>query len=193
MKRHALLIVLISFFLTSSAQVKILDSLHWNIGTSFATSSGYGSAITSWISPSLSYKVGKKFQVFGGVSLVNTTFIGIRPWTFENSISGWSGNLTDLVIYGGGRYAITPRLQLTGSAWKRIPLLQEPFPGNSSNSLYPSSRNQGLDIYLDYRIGKNVTIGAGFRYSQGSGAGFNDPFTPDPFRNSSSFSPAFGW
>jgi hypothetical protein len=192
MKRYTLLILLFSLSLSSAAQVKILDSLRWNIGTSFATSSGYGSAFTTWISPSLVYPLGKKFQISGGFSLINTTLVGVQPYYLESSVGKWSGNLTDLMIYVKGRYSITPNLDISGSAWKRVPLLQDPFPGNKS-ALPASFSGQGVDMYLNYRIGRSVSIGAGFRYSQRNGAVFNDPFTPDPFRSSGSFTPAFGW
>ncbi len=186
------LVILASLIMLSAAsfgQIKITDSLRWNIGTSFYTTSGFGSGLITWVSPSVRYKVGKNLSLFGGVSVINTTLFGAKPYFLhEGYLKGWSGNMTDLFIYGGGTYTPAPGWRITGSLWKQIPLLSEPLPGSSLQG-YPSRSGHGMDVYMDYRIGRTLTIGAGFRYSQGANPFAPDPFGSDPFRSGGFFSP----
>lgn len=146
-------------------------------GTSFSTAGRYGSALTSWVTPSVSYPLGKRFSIHGGLSLVNEYFDGVRP-LYGATEAPYSGNLTSAIIFIDGRYQLSRRLTLSGGAYKQIPLLED-SPGNSP--FYRQDR-QGYYLNAEYRVTDHFHIEAGFGYSKGNSPYRTDPFCSDPFR-----------
>ena len=194
---HVLLIAFISIFsLAGNAQVSSTDTIptsattHTNyvlplhqlhvgvqVGTQFTTTSGYGSGLSTFLSPTLTYPVSRRFSVSGGISIVNTSLYGVKPWYSypeQKSVPGYSGNFTQATLWVSGQYMLSDRLTLTGTAYKTIDVLGDK-PG-----YYPFYNNnpQGAYLNVGYKIGNNMHIEAGFGYSKGS-YGYNyDPYNP---------------
>jgi len=176
---------------------------NFTIGTAFTTSSGYGSGLTSYISPSLSYRVSPRFTIRGGVTLSNTQLFDYQPWYMAESFQPYDANFTNALIWVEGTYMVTERLTISGAGFKEFTL--------TDNSPYynPYSDNNPYGVYLNatYRINDKMFIQAGFGYTRNTnpyrgspymgmpgyfGAPFpggalypspfnNDPFMQDPF------------
>ena len=170
------------------------------IGTQFSTSSWYGSGLTTFISPSISYLVSPRFSVRGGVTISNTALFNYRPWFSTEGSSTFDANFTKAVLYLEGSYRVTDKLTISGAGFKE-------FTISDNSSFYnPYSKNEPYGIYLnaDYKIAEGVHIQAGFGYTRGyspymgspmydpspfGGGSFNSsPFQRDPFHTG-----PFGW
>ncbi|MCK9423155.1 MAG: hypothetical protein M0Q38_11215, partial [Bacteroidales bacterium] len=107
------------------------------IGSQFTSISGYGSAITSFITPHFSYAVNKKLRIGGGISISNTNYFNIKSFTTGESLTRNNGNFTDATIFVDGQYLLNDRLTIYGSAFKQFPVTGDPLP---YNPYYPVSR-----------------------------------------------------
>jgi hypothetical protein len=204
MKRLVFIVILSLSVFVSNAQISATDTLkpgykagfkpnrsHFglSLGSSFATTSGFGSGLTTYITPTFSYDVSKRFRIGGGLSYMNTTLFNVHPYYGSESAAGISTNYSTAMIFVNGSYLVNDRLTIYGSAFKVIPLGENPLPYNPYS---PISKNgaQGVNVNVDYRIGENFHIQAGFGYSQGVNPYRASPFYSDPF-NQGAF-PAFG-
>jgi hypothetical protein len=151
-------------------------AFHVMAGTSFTTSSGYGSALQSFITPSITYPVAKRWTIGGGISFLTTNYFNARPYYGEQS-SSYSGNYTSAILFVNTHYQVTDRFSITGSGYKEIPISGEPYPYSSYLNT-GKSRMQGIDLNLQYRLGEHVFIQAGFGYHEGRYPGYYDPFAP---------------
>ena len=153
--------------------VSTLHKLHTGIqaGTEFFTTSGNGSGFSTFLSPTLTYPVSKRFLVSGGISIVNTSFNGYRPFYSFPEEKSWTGNITQATLWFSGQYQLNNRLTLTGTAYKTFTILGEK-PGASS---FYKINPQGAYFNVGYRISDNIHIDAGFGYSQGSSDTFGYP------------------
>lgn len=142
-----------------------LHKLHVGVqaGTEFMATSGYGSGFSTFLSPTLTYPVSTRFLVSGGISVVNTSLNGYRPW-YSPETNSFSGNITQTTLWVSGQYLLNDRLTLTGTAWKTID-----FTGNHSGN-YPvyKTNPEGAFFKVGYKVTDNFHIEAGFGYSQGS-------------------------
>jgi hypothetical protein len=166
-----------------------LHQLHVGVraGTEFMTSSGYGSGLSTFLSPTLTYPVSKKFEISGGISIVNTSLYGLKPYYSFPEEKSFTGNFTQTMVWVSGRYLLNDRLTITGTAYKTFDVTG----GNALNTSFYKSNPQGAYLNVGYKISDNVHIEAGFGYSQGShgysygcpGAGGFSPSGYDPFFN----------
>jgi len=152
-----------------SAEVPLLGlrasrtSYHLNVGATFA--GRYGSA--SYISPLVSYQVGKRFSVFGGMTYLRAVpgaAFMLTPAASDILPTGLAAT-NHYLLYGGGTYSLGPRLALTGSAWKDM------TPTNIISPYAGFNQGQGMSMRADYRLTENVTVSGGVRVSQGAAYG----------------------
>jgi hypothetical protein len=142
-----------------------LHQLHVGIqaGTEFMTTSGNGSGLSTFLSPTLTYPVSKKFIVSGGISVVNTSLYGFKPYYSFPEEKSYSGNITQARLWVSGQYLLNDRVTITGTAYKTIDIFGEK-PGNSS---FYRNNPQGAFLNVGYKISDNIHIEAGFGYSKG--------------------------
>jgi hypothetical protein len=151
-----------------------------SLGSEFTSVSGFGSGLTTRVAPTVSYNVSKRFQISGGISIATTNYFDVRSFYGDGTQAATSGNFTSATLFVSGSYLVNDRLTVTGSAFKMFPLTSDPLPYNPFN---PVSRNgaQGIDFNVGYRIGNNMHIQAGFRYTEGVNPYYNDPFGSSPY------------
>jgi hypothetical protein len=142
-----------------------LHKLHVGVqvGTQFSTTSGYGSGFSTFLSPTLTYPVSKKFIISGGISVVNTSLYGYKPWYSFPEGQSYTGNITQAMLWISGQYLLSDRLTITGTAYKTFDIFGEK-PGNSS---FYRNNPQGAYFNVGYKINDFMHIEAGFGYSQG--------------------------
>jgi hypothetical protein len=209
MIRRKTVILLVSFsflFVEGNAQFSRIDSipliagdahnytplplhkLHIGIqaGTEFMSTSGYGSGFSTFLSPTLTYPVSNKFLISGGISIVNTSLYGFKPWYSFPEEKSYTGNITQAMLWVSGQYLLSDRVTITGTAYKTIDIFGEK-PGNSTFYKY---NPQGAYLNVGYKISDYMHIEAGFGYSRGSnGYSFGNPYSPG--FGSSNFNPYF--
>ena len=170
------------------------------IGTQFSTSSWFGSGLTTFISPSVSYRVSPRFSVRGGLTIANTALFDYKPWFALEGSPTYDANFTKAVLYLEGSYQVTDRLTISGAGFKEFTIT------DNSNFYNPYSNNEPYGIYLnaDYKIAEGVHIQAGFGYTRGyspyMGSPMYDPspisggsFHPSPFQRNTFNNSPFGW
>ena len=153
------------------------------MGSTFTTSSGYGSGFTTFVSPRVTYPFTSRFRINAGVTYINTTLYGVRSYFPVSGEQTFNGNFSSILIYGSGEYLFNDRLSISGTVYKSFPLY------NDLNKSYPygNYNPEGAFMKVDYRIFDNVHIEAGFGYSKGINPYYNNPFSnsyspfPDPF------------
>lgn len=158
------------------------------IGTQFSTSSWFGSGLTTYIAPSLSYRISPRFSVRGGLVISNTSLFDYRPWFSAEGSPSYNANFTQAIIYLEGSYRVTDKLTISGAGFKQFTVT------DNSNFYNPYSRNEPYGIYLnaDYKIAEGVHIQAGFGYSKGYSPYMGSPlYNPSPFSGGSFYSSPF--
>ena len=144
---------------------------HVTLGSSFSFSPGYGSAFSTYVSPSLVYHATKRFSLNAGVTLMNTTLFNYSPYSvLEQGYMG-NGNFTSALLYVSGQYQVTPNLWLNGTVFKEFPLTT-----TSPQNPYANSKFQGGSFDLMYKVGEHMMIQAGFSIINTNRPMYYDPF-----------------
>ena len=150
---------------------------HVTAGMEFSTSSGYGSGFTEYVIPTVSYPVGKKFMISGGLAIANTNYFNARPLFSGDLFQPYSGNYTSLTVFASGTYFVNDRLTISGAFYKEIPvsgksLIYSPYS--------PISRqgSQGFNVNVQYKLGEHFFIQAGFQMNQNRNPYDVNPYAP---------------
>ncbi|WP_019947986.1 hypothetical protein [Hymenobacter aerophilus] len=134
-------------------------------GTTFA--GRYGAA--SWLSPTVSLPLSQRFAVFGGLTYLRTTPGAAFAPLAENGQRLPLAGTNRLLIQGGGQYALSERLLLTGSAWKDLtPAGQLGQLGVNPYAGFGGNLGQGVNLRADYRVTEHFSVSGGVRVSNGA-------------------------
>ena len=203
MKRLLLFFPALILSLACLAQVEATDSApssaisrppvkKWNYGVqlgSMATfSKEYGSGFSTFVSPHVTWNSSNRFSVTAGFSLVSTTLSGYKPWYLLESGKEYSGIYSQALLYVTGQYLLSKNLLLNGSLYAEIPLT-----GNTFSNPYLTTGFKGMSMDLQYQIGENATIEAGFNYLNGQSPFYSDPFNQYESSFSDPFQPGNSW
>ncbi|MFD2786011.1 hypothetical protein [Hymenobacter rubripertinctus] len=126
----------------------------------------YGSA--TYLSPSVSLPLTQRFSVFGGVTYLRTMPGAAYAPLGEAGQRLPLAGTNRLLIQGGGQYAVSARLSLTGSAWKD--LTPAGLPGVNPYAGFGGNLGQGVNLRADYHITENFSVSGGVRVSNGATA-----------------------
>ena len=207
MKRLPVLAFMFFLMTTAYCQVSPGDSVAGNgqhffqpkkfgygltLGSQFTSVSGFGSGLSTYVTPHFSYNLNKRLSVGVGISIIQTNYFNTRSYAPNELTASGNGNFTSALIFVDGQYIVNERLTITGSAFKQFPITHDPLPYNPFN---PVSANgaQGIDFNVGYKVGNHMYIQAGFRYSEGLNPYYRDPFNRNPFMNESfGTPPGFG-
>ncbi len=146
------------------------------LGTSFSTDFNRGFAFTTFVSPELRYKVNDRLTIRGGVSLANTEY-GNSLMYSPYGYSRYSGNVTQGTIYVSGDYMLSPKLILSGTAYKEFSINHR----GPETGINPAYDGKGLMMNLRFMPSENVTIDAGIEIYEGNNPyrnGFYNPYRP---------------
>lgn len=144
----------------------VSSSYQFNLQTGAFFNSGYGggSLFNSYVAPSFSKDLGKKFTLSAGAVISNSTFTDVTMISSEGTLKPYSGNLTNFTLYAAGAYQVNERLTVTGSAFKTI----NPAFNARLNPDKLRMEAQGMSFGFGYQVSENVHIGAEIRYQQGN-------------------------
>ncbi len=133
--------------------------------TNLSTGMSFGSFgninfMESYIAPSLSFPVNKKFSVTTGVSYSHTKINSLST-NEQNSVQSSAG-MNLMTVHAAGNYRVNERLTVGGSVYKTInPAFNARL--NSDALLYEA---QGGSFYLGYQVNDKLHIGAEVRMQQ---------------------------
>ncbi len=140
-------------------------------GAMFSSGFGGGSVFNTYVAPTFSQPLTKKFTLSAGAVIGNTMFTNTSILNNEGQFSNVSGNLTTFTLFTSGTYQVNDRLTVSGSAYKTI----NPAFNQRMNPKNLQMEAQGMSVGIGYKVGENMHIGAEFRMNQGS-SNFYQPY-----------------
>ncbi|MCX6282905.1 MAG: hypothetical protein NTW31_01510 [Bacteroidetes bacterium] len=160
----------------SRYQLKKPD-FHVTAGMEFSTSSGYGSGFTEYVVPTISYPLGKKFLISGGLAIANTNYFNARPFYSGDLFQPYNGNYTSLTVFASGTYFVNDRLTISGAFYKEIPVAGKTLSYSPYNPISQQG-SQGFNVNLQYKLGQHFFIQAGFEMNQNRNPYSINPYAP---------------
>ena len=158
------------------------DKLDFNFTamSSFSSFSSYGNVFSNTLSPSLNYKLSKRFSVQGGLSITHNYF-NAQNNESPYSIFPGTGHSTTATIWVRGNYLVNEKLSVSATGYKQFSILDK-----TDNPYYNINGidNKGLILDVNYNPSKNVHINARFEYHKGNRPYYNnywmgqDPISP---------------
>ncbi|KAA9339329.1 hypothetical protein F0P96_01505 [Hymenobacter busanensis] len=130
----------------------------------------YGSA--TYLSPTATYQLGNRLQLFGGITYLRTMPGAVFPGAGEAGRAVQAGT-NHYLLQGGGTYAVSPRLALTGSAWRDLSSPAGPVGVRVNPYAGFGNLGTGLNLRADYHITENFSVSGGVRVVQGATPGFS--------------------
>lgn len=147
------------------------------LGTSFSTNFNKGFAFSTMVAPELRYRLSEKFTIRGGASITNTEYgntLVFSPYGYNQ----FSGNISQGLLYVSGDYLISPKLLLTGTAYKEFSINH----GTTDDILRPGYDGKGLMMNLRLMPSSNTTIDIGAEFYEGNnpwrGGTYNPFYSP---------------
>ena len=147
-------------------------SYHLDAGMQFA--GRYGSA--SYLSPTATYQLTNRLRLFTGLTFLRTQSNFGYGYTGDKQLFPNSNINNHLLMQAGGTYAVSPRLALTGSAWKD--LSQRPYMPTVNPYAGFTNMGSGVNIRADYQITENFSVSGGVRVTQGAAPGYGSYGSP---------------
>jgi len=149
------------------------------LGTSFSTDFNGGHAFSTMVAPELRYKVNKRFTIRAGLSVSNTEYgntLVYSPYGYGR----FTGNITQGMLYVSGDYMISPKVILSGTAYKEFSIDH----GNPDNAFKPGYDGKGLMMNLRLMPSSNTTIDIGAEFYQGNNPWRGGTYNPfyEPMR-----------
>jgi len=139
-------------------------SYHLDAGMQFA--GRYGSA--SYLSPTATYQLSNRFSLFTGVTFLRTqSNLGYAyGYSAERPVAPNLNTNNHLILQAGGTYLVSPRLALTGSAWKD--LSKQPYMPTVNPYAGFTNMGSGVNIRADYQLTEHLSVSGGVRVTQGA-------------------------
>jgi hypothetical protein len=133
------------------------------LGTSFTTDFKGGHAFSTSVSPEIRYKLNKRFTLRGGLSVSNTEYGNTLVYS-PFGYTPYTGNITQGILYVSGDYIISPKVMLSGTAYKEFSIDH----GNPDNAFRPGYDGKGLMMNLRLMPSPSTTIEIGAEFYEGN-------------------------
>ena len=143
------------------------------LGTSFSTDFNKGFAFSTMVAPELRYRVNDRLTIRGGVSISNTEYGNTLVYS-PYGASRHSGNLTQGMIYVSGDYMISPKVILSGTAYKEFSMNHS----DPESSFSPGYDGKGLMMNLRLLPSDNMIIDIGAEFYDGNNPYRNGMYSP---------------
>ncbi|MFO7658568.1 MAG: hypothetical protein R6W78_16030 [Bacteroidales bacterium] len=135
--------------------------MNYYAGTGFSWSGLYGAAQGMHAGADGSFKINQSFRLSVGSFVRFSRYSNMPGFSAsEPGISQSAFNHATMGFYAKGDYLLTPRLTLTGIAFKEY----SPYQNKNINPLFLNTNREGVSFQLNYRIKENLHFGARFDY-----------------------------
>jgi hypothetical protein len=154
-------------------------------GTSFMYSKDFGSGTSTYIAPGLKYRFTPRLHLNVGVMFLNSNIVYNRymPFYSEPSVVFRTKPVNKILAYASADYLLSDRLTVSGSVVRDLSGSQG-YGANTTPSI------QAMSLRMDYKLTKNISVGAGMHMSQGgyfgspgSNFGYNPAYNYNPLFN----------
>lgn len=125
------------------------------------------------VSPEIRHRLGKRFTIRGGLSVSNTEYGNTLVYS-PFGINTYSGNITQGMLYVSGDYVISPKVILSGTAYKEFSINH----GTPDNAFNPGYDGKGLMMNLRLIPSSNTTIDIGAEFYEGNNPWRSGLFNP---------------
>lgn len=148
--------------------------------TSFTSFSRIGSVFNNTVSPSINYKVSRKFSVQAGVS-ISYNYFDSKKNEGPYSLYPGTGHSTIGTVWVRGNYMLTRDLSISATGYKQFSIWDK-----TDNPYYNINGidNKGIILDVNYSPSRNFNINARFEYNKGNRPYYNnywigqDPISP---------------
>ncbi|WP_146153669.1 hypothetical protein [Adhaeribacter arboris] len=142
---------------------KPVRKISYSMSAGAQFSPGWGSA--TYLEPSVSIPITKRFSGFASLNLISTYGMGYNWLGRENTTATFTPLRNQhLILHAGGNYRVTDRLRFTGSVWRDLSKNTMPTPVNR----YMPGGTNGMMFRAHYKVSDNFSISGGLRYSNGN-------------------------
>ncbi|WP_240935554.1 hypothetical protein [Hymenobacter sp. HDW8] len=149
---------------TTPSLLRSRVSYNLSAGATFA--GRFGSA--TYLSPTASYQVNNRLRLFTGLTYLRVLPGSVYARSSDNLLATTPMVTNHYLVQAGAEYALSPRVSLTGTAWRDFSNLP-PAPGIRGFS--GGNMGSGFNMRADYKITENISVSGGVRYSTGATPG----------------------
>ncbi|WP_261990312.1 hypothetical protein [Hymenobacter sp. BT188] len=149
---------------TTPSLLRSRVSYNLSAGATFA--GRFGSA--TYLSPTASYQVNNRLRLFTGLTYLRVLPGSVYARSSDNVLATTPMVTNHYLVQAGAEYALSPRVSLTGTAWRDFSNLP-PAPGIRGFS--DGNMGSGFNMRADYKITENISVSGGVRYSTGATPG----------------------
>ena len=157
-------------------------------GTSIGSGLNGGSAINTYVAPSIIYPVNNKLSVEAGVMYNKGFYNNYGTYNFfgENAgINKINGNTDQLFFYTRARYKLTEKLTITGSAYKSTVINNNSnIEGVKTNPNAFNFENSGYSLGFIYKMSEHSSLEFHMNYNKGASPYYSPLGNTSPFNNS---------
>lgn len=136
----------------------------FRLNAGFMTAGRFGSA--SYVSPEMGYKLSNRLTVFTGLTYMRLT-PGLYTGAPTDGVPRAFSGTNQYVVQMGAQYAVSPRLALTGTAWKDLTRSVPGGPVVNPYAGFGGNMGSGMSLRADYMITENLSVSGGIRMSNG--------------------------
>jgi hypothetical protein len=133
----------------------------------------------AYLQPTVSLPLTPRLQAFASVQFMNSfgpTFY--RAGAEAGSLGLNSRGQQAYVVMAGGQYAVSEKLNITGSIWRDLSRYSG-MPQYLANP-FPAAGSQGMMFRAQYKVNDRFSVSGGVRYGAHPGdQGYNRSFYPD--------------
>lgn len=129
-------------------------------------SSNYGNMFSSYIAPSVGYKLSDNFRVNGGLMFMQNNFFGLK----NSELNYYSKTNYNTLMFVQGEYLLNKNVILRGTIIKDL------------NNFSDNFNYDAYSLGMDYKISNNSSIGFELQFSRSN----------QPFYHSPGFGSTFG-
>jgi len=141
----------------------------FRLNAGFMTAGRFGSA--SYVSPEMGYKLSNRLTVFTGLTYMRLT-PGLYTGTVADGAPRAFNGINQYIMQVGAQYAVSPRLALTGTAWKDLTRAIPGGPVVNPYAGFGGNMGSGMSLRADYMITENLSVSGGIRMSNGQSAAY---------------------
>jgi len=157
------------------------------LGTGFGSFANNMSMASSYIAPSINYRVNDKLFVSVHGVIMQNNFNGMENNFFPAAGSSFNANTSNYGINSQAFYQFNDQLSIYGDATYFEN--QNPLFSNHQSNIY-NSDYKSVSLGVGYRVTDNLHINFQYRYSEGMNPMYNSfsPFyNPNPYHSGHSF------
>jgi len=156
-------------------------------GTSIGSGLNGGSAVNTYIAPSILYPVSNKFSIEAGV-MYNKGFYNnysmYNYWGENVGVNNLNGNADQLFFYAKGRYKLTENLTITGAAYKSSVISNNTnIEGAKTNPNAFNPESKGYSLGFIYKMSESASFQLQMNYNKGASPYYSPMNNPSPFNN----------